>query len=112
MTRPILAGGIALALLAIPAVHAEQAPMAEAPPTSPDLSAREDPCEVAPHDETTTRNVDKSGADESDTSLSETLDRCGGVLAPPPAGDTEFVAPPPDEGVTPIIPPSAVPEAE
>lgn len=112
MARPILAGGIAIALLFIPAVHAQQAPMQGTPPMDPGPSAGEDPCEVVPADETKARSVDEFGMDESDGSLSEMLDRCGSVLSPPPVGDTDFIAPPPDQGVTPILPPPAVPEAE
>jgi hypothetical protein len=38
------------------------------------------------------------------------LQRCKGVLEPPPTGDSEMVAPAPHVGTTPVIPPDSVPE--
>lgn len=43
-------------------------------------------------------------------SLTEQLDNCNGVLAPPKIGDGEIVEPAPQSGTLRIIPPSAVPE--
>ena len=41
--------------------------------------------------------------------LTEKLDPCGGVLKPPPTGDTGIAEPPPDEGKTPVIKPGEIP---
>lgn len=38
------------------------------------------------------------------------LQRCNGVLKPPPTGDSEMVEPAPHVGTTPVIPPEAVPD--
>ena len=112
--RTLVASGVAFAFLSASATFAQETP--EAPGVTPDLSASEDPCEVVPGDQnaptTSTQNSDEAGSDESGRSLSDTLDRCGGVLSPPAVGDHELVEPAPDKGVTPIIPPSAVPGAE
>lgn len=42
-------------------------------------------------------------------SLTETLDPCDGVLKPPPTGDRDITAQPPDQGKMPIIKPGEVP---
>lgn len=41
--------------------------------------------------------------------LSQLLDRCDGVLAPPDIGESDMVEPPPDTGRTPIIRPEDLP---
>jgi len=46
-------------------------------------------------------------AAEHDTAI---LERCKGVLKPPPTGDSEMVAPAPHVGTTPVIPPDSVPD--
>ncbi|OQP84165.1 hypothetical protein BTR14_20380 [Rhizobium rhizosphaerae] len=38
-------------------------------------------------------------------SLTERLDNCNGVLAPPATGDGDMVSPPPQQGTTPVIKP-------
>ncbi|CAN7667359.1 hypothetical protein LJR231_005293 [Phyllobacterium sp. LjRoot231] len=38
------------------------------------------------------------------------LQRCKGILIPPPTGDSEMVEPAPDVGTTPVIPPDTVPD--
>lgn len=104
--RTLLAGGFAAAIASMPLAHAQQAPTPEASPG--------EECELTPGGEApdSATNGAATGPGGSDASLSETLDRCGSVLAPPPAGDPDIITPPPDEGVTPVIPPPAVPEAE
>ncbi len=57
----------------------------------------EDPCVVNPKA-------------PSGGSLTEQLDNCNGVLAPPKVGDDEIVEPAPEGGTLKIIPPSGVPE--
>lgn len=47
------------------------------------------------------------GGIERDAGL---LERCEGVLIPPPTGDAEMVEPAPDVGTTPVIPPESVPD--
>lgn len=115
--RTLLAGSVALALLAAPAAMAQQAPTPEAPAatTAPPSDADADPCKVVPGDgqaATSLENPEQDTAGAGESSLSATLDRCGGVLTPPAVGDPAMVAPAPDAGVTPIIPPSALPEDE
>ncbi len=64
----------------------------------------DDPCELP--------RVDGSEAAEEQEPIGERLERCGGVLEPPPAvGDQDLLAPAPDPdpGTTPIIPPGDVP---
>ncbi|RST87510.1 hypothetical protein EJC49_05210 [Aquibium carbonis] len=110
-----MASGTVLAMLALSPAHAQQAPAPEAPATTPDLGAEDDPCEIAPGGDAQAAlpgGVERPGADQLDESLSATLDRCGGVLAPPDVGDPGMVEPAPDEGTTPVIPPSAVPDQE
>ncbi|MFN3548380.1 MAG: hypothetical protein ACK4U0_12895 [Mesorhizobium sp.] len=103
--RSLLAGGFAAALASMPLAHAQQAPMPEVSPG--------EACELTPDEAPDwTTNGAGPGLGGSDATLSETLDRCGSVLVPPPAGDADIITPPPGEGVTPIIPPPAVPEAE
>ncbi|TIO72806.1 MAG: hypothetical protein E5X74_29255 [Mesorhizobium sp.] len=41
--------------------------------------------------------------------LSETLDKCGGVLKPPPTGDKNTAVPPADNSQMPIIEPDQLP---
>jgi len=47
---------------------------------------------------------------ETREALAERLERCKGVLKPPPTGDTESDIPAPDTGKTPVIPPGALPD--
>ncbi|MDN2578511.1 hypothetical protein [Aquibium sp. ELW1220] len=113
MTRlsTLVAGSIALLTLSITSAPAQQAPTSQ----TPDFKTGAEPCEVVPGDDavaTPLENGEQNTSSEADSSLSATLDRCGGVLSPPAVGDPEMVEPAPDAGVTPIIPPSAVPEDE
>ena len=115
--RMLLASGAALTILSAQIVHVSplraqeiQAPTDGEMPTSPAVG--EDPCEVQPDADDQAGVAEPEVASEEATSLTETLDRCGGVLQPPSVGDTELVEPAPDKGVTPIIPPSAVPEEQ
>lgn len=41
--------------------------------------------------------------------LTKTLDPCGGVLKPPPTGDSGLTTPAPDQGNTPVIKPGELP---
>lgn len=50
-------------------------------------------------------------ADAPDT-LTETLEPCNGVLAPPPVGDDGIAEPPPAQGRTPVIRPDDLPDAQ
>lgn len=49
---------------------------------------------------------------DNDQELTEKLDRCNGVLKPPPAEDQEIEAQPPETGKTPVIPPGELPEQQ
>ena len=72
-------------------------------------TAEGDPC-VAEPEELGGGNEAKVSKDT--LSLTEQLDRCGGVIEPPAVGDRELVEPAPEKGATPIIPPSALPEQQ
>ena len=67
----------------------------------------QDPCIAGDSGEP---GADRADATDESQTLTEKLDRCNGVLAPPPVGDTGLVEPAPDKGVTPVIPPSMLPE--
>ncbi|WP_187969436.1 hypothetical protein [Aquibium microcysteis] len=110
-----VAGGFAVAFLAaVTPVSGQQTQTPEAPAVAPGLEAEAEPCAIDPDAKAAQspggEERDEDGA--ADSSLSATLDRCGGVLKPPAVGDPDMVEPAPDAGVTPIIPPSAVPEDE
>ncbi|HWK66575.1 MAG TPA: hypothetical protein VNS34_16730 [Rhizobiaceae bacterium] len=53
---------------------------------------------------------EKEGEPSNDQRSAEKLERCDGVLTPPPTGDRDIEEPPDDTGTTPIIPPEAVPQ--
>lgn len=61
---------------------------------------------------------DKNGDTDPDAgagdtaALSDKLDKCAGVLKPPPTGETGMVEPAPDVGRTPVIPPEQLPEQQ
>jgi hypothetical protein len=63
-----------------------------------------DPCSAQPKAERDTQ----PDTDE----LTEKLDRCNGVLKPPPNGDQEIEKPPPETGETPVIPPGELPDQQ
>ena len=70
-----------------------------------------DPCQVEPGDDTgeTTEGRLETRAEKDHRSTAELLERCAGVLSPPPTGDPGIEMPPPDTGSTPVIPPGSVP---
>lgn len=51
----------------------------------------------------------KPGDEQSRENEARQLDKCKGVLKPPPVGDPELIEPTPDAGKTPVIPPDKVP---
>jgi len=111
----LLAGGVALAFLSAPVADAQPLQNQQPQAATPDIQGGEQPCEIAPGEDRSATLPDdgsREPASETDGSLSATLDRCGGVLQPPPVGDPGMVEPAPDEGETPVIPPSAIPEDE
>jgi hypothetical protein len=62
-------------------------------------------CQVDPEGQ---GSIDKGkGPAERDAPV---LERCKGILIPPPTGDAEMVQPAPDVGTTPVIPPDSVPD--
>ena len=79
-----------------------QSPATRAQPENEQPPRQADPCETLPEAERDTQ----SGAEQE---LAEKLDRCNGVLKPPPTADQEIEEPPPDTGTTPVIPPSELP---
>lgn len=105
-------------LLAFTPLHA----VAQTQPETPPTAAEQDPCRAQPDPDKNTGNAqDQAGQDtttgnpdvaQDDQNLSEKLDRCNGMLKPPPTGDSDLVEPAPDEGKTPVVPPSAVPEQQ
>jgi hypothetical protein len=88
---------VATALAMLPAAAAAYA-QAEAEP------APAEPCRAEP--------ADKAMPGNGEETLSEQLDRCNGVLKPPPHADGEIEEAPPDTGRTPVIPPGQLPEQE
>jgi hypothetical protein len=76
-------------------------------PKADDTVTSED-CRPAPDADGDQPSDEAGAADEA--TLSDKLDRCGGVLAPPESGDAEITEPAPDTGETPVIPPGQVPE--
>lgn len=87
------AAGLALLALAAPAC-AQTAPGAE-----PGVTAQDCLAEPAPE-----------GGTAAPEDLAAKLDKCNGVLQPPPTGDAEIGEPAPGGGETPVIPPGALPE--
>ena len=71
---------------------------ASEPPTREDCTVAPAP-EAAPGDMTT----------GDDSTLSDVLDPCNGVLAPAPVGDEDLTIVPPPVGTTPVITPDEVP---
>lgn len=97
--KPIIK--IALALAALPLLSLQAAHAQTGNPPAPD-KCKVDPApplqgESQPTDPSTTE------------SLTDKLDDCNAVLAPPPVGDGEIVTPPPNVGTTPVIRPEEVP---
>ncbi len=64
-------------------------------------------CTVAPAPEAVPGDM-TTGNDES--SLSDVLDPCAGVLEPAPVGDEDLTVVPPPVGRTPVIAPDEVPQ--
>ena len=101
-----------LVLAPVPAI-------AQTQPDAPPAAAQDDPCRAQPDPGDNTGNADEQAAQDTgkenadvaaaDPSLSEKLDRCNGVLKPPPTADQEIEEPPPDIGTTPVIPPNELP---
>ena len=87
-----------LAALQLPAARAQSENEQQPPPA--------DPCETLPEAERDAQGNSQPGTDQE---LAEKLDRCNGVLKPPPTADQEIEEPPPDTGTTPVIPPSELP---
>ncbi|MBU0582311.1 MAG: hypothetical protein KKB66_02945 [Alphaproteobacteria bacterium] len=73
---------------------------ASAQTTGPTEEAPGSPCQVTP------------GEQPDSGSLTDTLDKCNGVLKPPAAGDPDMVEQAPDVGETPVIPPAELPEQQ
>lgn len=94
-TRLALLGGLGFAILAVLPSHAQEPGTAD---------PADDPCLAIPEGE------DLEGVD--DEALAELLERCDGVLRPPPLGAPEMVEPPPDAGTTPVIRPEDLPEEQ
>jgi hypothetical protein len=64
-------------------------------------------CRAEPEDKAEEK---KKAQSEDNQRSAEMLERCEGVLSPPPTGDSEIEEPPADTGTTPVIPPGTVPE--
>lgn len=94
---------LALTTAAFVAISLTQAAHAQ---TAPD-SVPPEKCRVEPPADSGT---DGETGQAPTAPLTETLDECGGVLKPPVIDDGGMAKSPPDEGTTPVIPPSALPE--
>ena len=97
------AGGFAVAVLI--SLLTLSGPAAAQPSDEGD-GRQADPCQAAPQEE----EQQQQAGQLPDDALSEKLERCRGVLKPPPTGDKEIAEPPPDTGTTPVIPPGSIPE--
>lgn len=102
MERPRLA----VLALACAAAWAGPAFAQSSPGAEPGVSV--DECQVEPMDETESQ----SEAPAPDENLTAKLDKCNGVLQPPPTGDADIKEEPPASGKTPVIPPGALPEEQ
>lgn len=71
--------------------------------------AKPAPCQAEPQANTQQDQDKKPAENGRDDSTTEKLAPCGGVLKPPPTGDSEMTVPAPDEGKTPVIKPGEVP---
>lgn len=98
-TKMLLVAFLSLAGLSCP-VAAQSPENREEPRTA-------DPCRAEPGDQA---QKEKEGQSNDSQRTAEKLERCEGVLSPPPIGDREIVEPPADTGTTPVIPPGTVPE--
>lgn len=72
-------------------------------PTKPD------PCQAQPQENAQQNGQDKQPESKDNGSTAQKLAPCGGVLTPPPTGDSEMTAPAPGEGKTPVLKPGEVP---
>jgi len=101
--KPLLIAwtGAALLALALPAAAQTGTPQPDG----------QQPCQAEPDQkqdqQQKTNGEEQTGAGKD--SLTGKLAPCGGVLQPPPTGDSEAAKPAPDEGNTPIIKPGEVP---
>ena len=82
------------------------APSAFAQENGDATSGTEERCRAAPNDQ----NGAANGSQQKP--LTDTLEDCRGVLAPPPTGDGDISAPPPEGGKTPVITPPELPEQQ
>jgi len=72
-------------------------------------TAKPGPCQAEPQANTRQDQAKKQTENGGDESAAQKLAPCGGVLKPPPTGDSEMSAPAPDVGKTPVIKPGEVP---
>jgi hypothetical protein len=86
-----------ISLLALTAPAAAQT----AEPTKPA------PCQAEP--QANAQQDAQSAENGQGDSATQKLAPCGGVLKPPPTGDSEMTEPAPDAGKTPVIKPGEVP---
>lgn len=101
--KPLLIAwtGLAALALSLPATAQTETPPPGARP----------PCQAEPDRKQDQRRKTDGGnqQDAGKDNLTGALAPCGGVLKPPPTGDSEATKPPPDEGRTPIIKPGELP---
>lgn len=67
------------------------------------------PCQAEPQANARQDQDQKPTENGRNDSTAQKLAPCGGVLKPPPTGDSEMTEPAPDEGKTPVIKPGEVP---
>lgn len=102
-TAAKLRGGSLVIAMAVAATLPATISNAQTPDESDPTTGN--PCLVEP-------NPEQGAAPKDDKELTEKLDRCNGVLQPPPTADREIEEPPPDTGKTPVIPPGELPEQQ
>lgn len=102
--RQIGTGILAVALLSL---VGSPYPVAAQTPENDDEPKALERCRAEPEEQAEEKEEEQSNEDQR---TSEILERCNGVLLPPPTGDREIEEPPADSGTTPVIPPGAVPQ--
>ena len=103
-TAPRLRGrSLVIAMAVAAALPAATISNAQTPSESDPTTSN--PCLVEP-------NPEQDDPPNDDKELTEKLDRCNGVLKPPPTEDQEIEKPSPETGKTPVIPPDELPEQQ
>jgi hypothetical protein len=106
-----LGGALALAVAFTGEIALAQSPPSSRKPSPPTAtSPAPQPCvQARPNDEHPAARPDTPATDGQAPSLTDKLAQGDGVLCPPPSADSEMVAPTPNVGRMPVIPPPGSP---